>query len=118
MKYSKDHEWVRMEGDDVIVGISNYAQDSLGDIVYVDLPEPGDQVIAGEVFGDLESIKAVSDLMSPVTGEVLAINEQVLDSPELLNSDAEGTWLIRVGNAELGGELMDEAAYQDFLKTL
>ena len=81
LKYSKSHEWVRMDGDVAVIGISDFAQDALGDLVFVNLPQVGDDVTAGEAFGDVESVKAVSDLMSPVTGTVCEINEELLDAP-------------------------------------
>lgn len=118
-KYSKDHEWiVDAEEGKAEVGISDYAQDSLGDIVYVNLPEVGDSVEADEVMGDIESIKAVSDLVSPVTGEVLEVNEDILDSPETLNQAAEDTWLIRVSVTSKLEDLMDADEYQEYIKTL
>lgn len=117
--FSRDHEWVEeVEDGEVLIGISDYAQDSLGDIVYVNLPEIGDEVEADEPMGDIESIKAVSDLVSPVDGEVLEINEEVLDAPELLNEDPENTWLVRVGDAELMDDLMDADEYDDYLDEL
>ena len=96
LSYSKSHEWVKMDGDTAIIGISDYAQDALGDVVFVNLPAEGDDVTAAEAFGDVESVKAVSDLICPVTGKVAAINEELLDSPELLNSDPYGAWIIKV----------------------
>ena len=96
LSYSKSHEWVKMDGDTAIIGISDFAQDALGDVVFVNLPAEGDDVTAAEAFGDVESVKAVSDLICPVTGKVAAINEELLDSPELLNSDPYGAWIIKV----------------------
>ena len=96
LKYSKSHEWIRMEGDVAVIGISDYAQDALGDVVFVNLPQEGDDTAAGEAFGDVESVKAVSELISPVTGTVCAVNEELLDAPERLNEDAYGAWLIKV----------------------
>ena len=118
-KYSKDHEWlIDLDDNKAEIGISDYAQDSLGDIVYVNLPEVGDTVEADEVMGDIESIKAVSDLVSPVSGEVLEVNEDILDSPETLNEAAEDTWLIRVAVTSTLEDLMDADAYQEYIKTL
>lgn len=114
LKYSKSHEWVRMDGDVAVIGISDFAQDALGDLVFVNLPQVGDEVTAGEAFGDVESVKAVSDLMSPVTGTVCAINEALLDAPESLNSDPYGAWIIRVENVTDTEELLDAAAYEAF----
>lgn len=114
MKYSKDHEWMKEEDGVVVIGISDFAQDALGDVVFVNLPAEGDSVAAGEAFGDVESVKAVSDLVSPVTGTVCAVNEELLDAPELLNSDPYGAWLIKVENVEGSEELLDAAAYEAF----
>ena len=114
LKYSKSHEWVRMDGEIAVVGISDFAQDALGDVVFVNLPAEGDTVTAGEAFGDVESVKAVSDLVSPVTGTVCAVNEELLDSPELVNSDPYSAWLIKVENVEGSEELLDAAAYEAF----
>ena len=113
LKYSKSHEWVRMDGDVAVIGISDFAQDALGDLVFVNLPQVGDEVTAGEAFGDVESVKAVSDLMSPVTGTVCEINEELVDSPELLNSDCYGAWIIKVENVTDTEELLDPAAYEE-----
>ena len=112
LKYSKSHEWVRMDGDVAVIGISDFAQDALGDLVFVNLPQVGDDVTAGEAFGDVESVKAVSDLMSPVTGTVCEINEELLDAPENLNSDPYGAWIIKVDNITDTEELLDAAAYE------
>ena len=112
LKYSKSHEWVRMDGDVAVIGISDFAQDALGDLVFVNLPQVGDEVTAGEAFGDVESVKAVSDLMSPVTGTVCEINEALLDAPEELNNDPYGAWIIKVENVTDTDELLDPAAYE------
>ena len=112
LKYTKSHEWVRMDGDVAVVGISDFAQDALGDLVFVNLPQVGDEVTAGEAFGDVESVKAVSDLMSPVTGVVCEINEELLDAPENLNNDPYGAWIIKVENVTDTEELLDPAAYE------
>ena len=112
LKYSKSHEWVRMDGDVAVIGISDFAQDALGDLVFVNLPQVGDDVTAGEAFGDVESVKAVSDLMSPVTGVVCEINEELLDAPENLNNDPYGAWIIKVENITGTEELLDAAAYE------
>ena len=114
MKYSKDHEWMKEEDGVVVIGISDFAQDALGDVVFVNLPAEGDGVTAGDAFGDVESVKAVSDLVSPVTGTVCAVNEELLDAPEKLNSDPYGAWLIKVENVEGSEELLDAAAYEAF----
>ena len=112
LKYSKSHEWVRMDGDVAVIGISDFAQDALGDLVFVNLPQVGDDVTAGEAFGDVESVKAVSDLMSPVTGVVCEINEELLDAPENLNNDPYGAWIIKVENITDTEDLLDPAAYE------
>ena len=114
LKYSKSHEWVRMDGDVAVIGISDFAQDALGDLVFVNLPQVGDEVTAGEAFGDVESVKAVSDLMSPVTGVVCEINEELLDAPENLNNDPYGAWIIKVENVTDQEELMEADVYEAF----
>ncbi len=118
-KYSKSHEWVLPDGEGTVrIGLTDYAQKALGDLVFVNLPEPGDRVSAGEPFGDVESVKAVSDVYSPVTGIVEAVNEELLDSPELINSDANEAWLIKVRDITDQEELMDAAAYEAFAESL
>ncbi len=114
MKYSKDHEWMKEEDGVVVIGISDFAQDALGDVVFVNLPGEGDEVTAGEAFGDVESVKAVSDLVSPVTGTVCAVNEELLDEPEQLNKAPYDAWLIKVENVSDTEELLDAAAYEAF----
>lgn len=114
LKYSKSHEWIRMEDGVAVVGISDYAQHALGDVVFVNLPEVGDDVTAGEPFGDIESVKAVSDLVSPVSGVVCAVNEELLDAPELVNSDPYAAWIIKVESVSAEDELLDAAAYEAF----
>lgn len=113
-KYAESHEWVKVEGDIALVGISDYAQHALGNIVYVDLPEVGDEVSAGEEFGAVESVKAASDLYSPVSGEVVEINEELEDTPEAINGDAFGTWIIKVKMSDPSelDSLLDAAAYE------
>ena len=115
LQYSKDHEWVKQEDDLFVIGISDFAQDALGDLVFVNLPEVGDAVTAGEAFGDVESVKAVSDLLSPVSGTVAEINEELLDAPELLNNDPYGAWIIKVCDVTATEELLDAAAYEAFI---
>lgn len=113
LRYSDSHEWVKLEGDIATVGITDYAQHALGNIVYVDLPEEGDEVAAGEDFGAVESVKAASDLISPVSGEVVEVNAALEDAPELLNEDAFANWIIKVrlnDTAEVEA-LLDAAAY-------
>ncbi|MDE6812046.1 MAG: glycine cleavage system protein GcvH [Muribaculaceae bacterium] len=113
LRYADSHEWVKLEGDIATVGITDYAQHALGSIVYVDMPEEGDEVTAGEEFGAVESVKAASDLISPVTGEVVEINTALEDSPELVNEDAFANWIMKVkisDPSEIEG-LLDAAAY-------
>ena len=114
MMYSKDHEWMKMEDGVAVIGISDFAQDALGDVVFVNLPGEGDAVTAGEAFGDVESVKAVSDLVSPVSGTVCAVNEELLDEPEQLNKAPYDAWLIKVENVGDTSELLDAAAYEAF----
>lgn len=114
LKYSKTHEWVDVVGGVATVGISDFAQDALGDVVFVNLPAVGDEVVAGESFGDVESVKAVSDLICPVTGIVCAVNEELDDAPENLNKDPYGAWIIKVRDITGEEELLDAAAYEAF----
>ena len=114
LKYTKDHEWMKMEGDVAVIGISDFAQDALGDVVFINLSQVGDTVTAGESFGDVESVKAVSDINSPVTGVVCAVNEELEDAPETLNSDPYGAWIIKVENVTEEEDLLDAAAYEAF----
>ena len=114
MKYSKDHEWMKEEDGVVVICISDFAQDALGDVVFVNLPGEGDEVTAGEAFGDVESVKAVSDLVSPVSGTVCAVNEDLLDEPEQLNKAPYDAWLIKVENVSDTEELLDAVAYEAF----
>jgi glycine cleavage system H protein len=113
LKYTKDHEWVRLEGGEAAVGITDFAQRQLGDIVFVELPEVGRQVQQGEVFGNIESVKAVSELFSPVSGEVLAVNGDLSNHPEAVNAKPHETWMIRLrptAPAQVDA-LLDAAAY-------
>lgn len=114
--YSESHEFVRVEGEYGYIGITDYAQNALGNVVYVDMPEVDDEIEAGEDFGAVESVKAASDLISPVSGTVVEINENLEDTPELVNKDAYENWIIKVeltNKAELN-ELMDAEAYKNF----
>ena len=117
LQYSRSHEWMSQEDDITVVGITDFAQHELGDVVFINLPEVGDEVTAGEAFGDVESVKAVSDLISPVSGTVLEINEELLDSPELLNDDPYANWIIKVENVSDTEELLSAAAYADLCET-
>lgn len=118
LRYSNDHEWAKAEGDTVKVGISDYAQDALGDIVFVELPLVGDTLDAGDEFGTLESVKAVSELYIPIGGEIVAVNEALDDSPELINEDPYGGWIIEVKPSDMGelDKLLDREAYLELLK--
>jgi|SRR5882672_5136397 len=119
LHYSKDHEWVRVEGTVAVIGITDYAQDSLGDVVYVELPKAGDEFSANEPFGSVESVKAVSEIFSPVSGEVVGINEKLADEPEKVNQDPYGEgWMIRVQMSSPGqvDSLLTAAEYEDFTK--
>ena len=119
LMYTKSHEWVKMEEDGTaLVGLSDYAQDALGDLVFVNLPEAGDEVSAGEPFADVESVKAVSDVYSPLTGVVDAINDNLLDTPEAINEAPYDAWFIKVSDITDKEELMDAGAYEAFLKTI
>lgn len=113
LHYSDSHEWVSLDGEVATVGITDYAQHALGNIVYVDMPEVGDEVTAGDEFGAVESVKAASDLISPVSGEVIEINEDLESSPELLNKDPYGTWIMKVRVNDPGevNELMGPEEY-------
>jgi glycine cleavage system H protein len=115
--YTKEHEWVEVGGKTGKVGITDYAQSTLGDIVFVDLPKPGSKVEKGKVFGSVESVKAVSDLYSPVTGTVLEVNEELATAPEKINADAHGAWLLKVEMAQPAevDQLLDAAAYEKFI---
>lgn len=112
LKYSATHEWVEtLENGNVRIGITDFAQDALSDLVFVNLPEVGDAVTVGKSFGDVESVKAVSDLFSPVSGTVAAINEELLDAPQAMNETPYEAWMIEVSDVTETEELMDDAAY-------
>ncbi|MCG8634930.1 MAG: glycine cleavage system protein GcvH [Desulfobacterales bacterium] len=119
VKYTKDHEWAKLDGDTVTIGLSDYAQDQLGEIVFVELPEEGDSFSEGDEFGSVESVKAVSEIYLPIGGEITEINEDLEDAPELVNNDCyAGGWLVKVKPDDLGelDNLMDKAAYLEMLK--
>jgi glycine cleavage system H protein len=118
MKYTKDHEWVRLSGGDAQVGITDYAQKQLGDVVYLELPEVGRSLKKGEVFGTIESVKAVSELYSPMTGEVSEVNARLAEKPESVNSDPHGSWMIAIkpSDPSEAGELLDASAYGELTK--
>lgn len=111
LQYSKSHEWLAEDGT---VGITDFAQEALGDVVFIGLPQVGDAVTAGESFGDVESVKAVSDLISPVTGVIVAVNDALEDAPEELNADPYANWIIKVAEITDKEELLDAAAYEAF----
>ena len=118
LKYTKDHEWVRLQGDEASVGITDYAQRQLGDVVFVELPDVGRKVAQGEVFGNIESVKAVSELFSPVSGEIVAVNLDLANHPEAVNAKPHETWMIRLrpsAPAEASA-LLDAAAYGALIK--
>ena len=112
LQYTRSHEWLLTEDGVATVGLTDFAQNALGDIVFVNLPQPGDEVNAGEAFGDVESVKAVSDVISPVSGVVLEVNEELMDNPALVNEDPYGAWLIKVEQITGEEELLDAGAYE------
>jgi glycine cleavage system H protein len=119
LHYSKDHEWVRVDGDIAVIGITDYAQNSLGDVVYVELPKAGDEFSSNESFGSVESVKAVSEVFSPVAGQVVQINETLADEPEKVNEDPYGEgWMIRIRMSNAGevDSLLTAEEYEDFTK--
>lgn len=119
LKYVKSHEWIRKEADGmVVIGITDYAQDALGDLVFVNLPEIGDEISLGNPFADVESVKAVSEIFSPVTGYVAEINEELLDSPELINEDPYEAWFIKVERISEEEDYMDAQSYEAYADQL
>ena len=118
LKYTKEHEWVRVDGDTGTVGITDFAQQQLGDVVYVDLPEVGTRLTAGEPFGTIESVKAVSELFAPLTGEVTDVNGDLKSHPESVNSTPHETWMIKMKIADTGeaASLLDSSAYESLTK--
>lgn len=116
LKFSKSHEWVLVEDNKARIGITDYAQEELGDIVFINLPEVGDAFNSGDVFADVESVKAVSDLYMPVSGIIGAINEEIIDSPELINEDPYESWLVEVDDVEINEELLSEEEYLTFVQ--
>lgn len=115
--YTKEHEWIEVSGETGTIGITDYAQSSLGDIVFVDMPKLGEQIQAGSTFGSVESVKAVSDLYAPVSGTVSAVNEELTSTPEKINTDANTTWLIRIDLTDPleAGSLLSAADYEKFI---
>ncbi len=118
LKYARSHEWVKVEGDVAVIGISDYAQHSMGDLSYVDMPDVDDEFSSGEAFGAVESVKAASDLYAPVSGKVIEVNSALEDEPELLNSDPYGNWIIKIQMSDLSelDSLLDAAAYEEICK--
>lgn len=115
--YSKSHEWVKEEGDEVVIGLTDYAQSELGDLVFVNLPEEGDEVTVGEAFSDVESVKAVSDVYSPVSGTVSEINEELLDAPETINEAPYDAWFVKVKDVTEKEELLSAEEYKAFVES-
>jgi glycine cleavage system H protein len=111
LRYTSSHEWVSEEDGVYTVGLTDFAQDSLGDLVFINLPQEGDEVVAGEAFCDVESVKAVSDVFSPVSGTVVEVNEELADAPELINDDPYGAWIVRVGEVAEVEDLLDAEGY-------
>lgn len=119
LRYTDEHEWARIDGDTVIVGITDYAQGSLGDVVYIEMPEVGEELKKGEELGSIESVKAVSDVFCPMSGEIIEVNEELSDHPEYVNqSPYDKGWIIKmkISNPEETGELMDSGKYEEFVK--
>jgi glycine cleavage system H protein len=116
-KYTKDHEWIRISGGAAEIGITDFAQQQLGDVVYVELPDVGAQVSAGQPFGSIESVKAVSELFAPVSGQVIEVNGDLKQHPEVINSNPHGTWMIKVRPSNSGDAagLLDSSQYQKLL---
>ncbi|BDE97591.1 glycine cleavage system protein GcvH [Raoultibacter timonensis] len=111
--YTETHEWVAVDGENATIGLTDYAQKELGDLVFVGLPEVGDELVGGEPFADVESVKAVSEVISPVDGTVVEVNEELLDNPALINESAWDAWLVRVEPASIAVETMDAPAYAE-----
>ena len=116
-KYTKEHEWLKIDGNTGIIGITDHAQNSLGDIVFVELPKVGQEITAGQTFGSVESVKAVSDLFAPVSGTVTAINEELNTAPEKVNKDANNAWMIKITLKDVGesNQLLSAADYEKFV---
>lgn len=117
LKYSKSHEWIKEDGDVRVIGLTDYAQSELGDLVFINLPEVGDEVTVGEAFADVESVKAVSDVFSPVSGVVTEINEELLDAPESINETPYDAWFVKVSEVKETEELLDADAYKAFVES-
>jgi len=118
LKYSKTHEWVKMlDTYSCLIGITDFAQSELGDVVFINLPKIGDEVVKNDVLCDVESVKAVSDIISPVSGTITEVNEGLVDAPQKLNEDPFGSWIVKVEKIEASLELMDAALYEEFVKS-
>ena len=115
--YSKSHEWVKEEGDEIVIGLTDFAQSELGDLVFVNLPEEDDEIKVEEAFADVESVKAVSDVFSPVSGTVSAVNEELLDAPEKINEEPYEAWFVRVKDVTEKGELLSAEEYKAFVES-
>ncbi len=115
--YSKDHEWVKVEGDTALIGITDYAQSELGDIVFVNLPEEGDEIKTGEAFADVESVKAVSDVLGPVDGTIIAVNEEILDVPESINESPYDAWFVKVKDFTGTEDLLGAEEYKALVES-
>ena len=117
LKYTKEHEWVRITGETAEIGVTDFAQQQLGDVVYVDVPEPGGQLTAGAAFGTIESVKAVSELFAPIAGEIVDVNPVLRDAPESINRDPHGTWMVkvRVAPGASTADLLDQAQYEQLI---
>jgi glycine cleavage system H protein len=118
LKYTKEHEWIKADGSSATIGITDYAQESLGDIVFVDLPKTGTEIVKGKTFGTVESVKAVSDLYSPVSGTVTDVNGELATAPEKINKDANHTWMVKITPKDMGelADLLSAADYEKFVK--
>jgi glycine cleavage system H protein len=116
-KYTKEHEWIKADGKNATIGITNYAQESLGDIVFVDLPKPGAEIAVGKTFGSVESVKAVSDLYAPASGTVSEVNAALATAPEMINKDAHGSWMVKLTLKDPGelNSLLSAADYEKFV---
>ena len=115
--YSKSHEWVKEEGDIAVIGLTDYAQSELGDLVFVNLPEEGDEISVGEAFSDVESVKAVSDVYAPVSGTVCEINEELMDAPEKINEEPYEAWFVKVKDITEKEELLSAEEYEAFVES-